>query len=111
MAFEMNYTNGKGANYPQSYWRIGWFQTDRNGQRARTRLDCYFNEAAREANVEGNVLENRFYDINADDFTTVFETTNDIRQAIYDYVKDYTDMPSVEDENMLVSFFAAAIDS
>lgn len=108
MAFEMNYTNGKGAHYPSSYWRIGWFNTDRNGKRARVRIDCYFNEAARDANVEGNVLENKFYEIADTDFTAVFETAEDVREAIYDYAKNCADTPGEGDT--LVSFFANAVD-
>lgn len=110
MALQMDYINGKGAHYPESYWRVGWYQTDRNCRLARVRLDCYFDEAAREANVESNVLEPRIYEISGDNFTTVFETNEDICEAIYIYVKALADTPSAEDENILVSFFATAVD-
>jgi hypothetical protein len=110
MAFQMNYTNVKGANYPQSYWRIGSYQMDRTGEKARVRFDCYFDEAARENNIQINILEFKTYMIEGADFVSVFETSGDIRQATYDYAKACIEgpIPPEGDPDMRVSFFDTA---
>jgi hypothetical protein len=110
MAFQMNYTNVRGANYPQSYWRLGWYQADRNSRQARVRFDCYFNQAARETSAETNVLEHKNYLITGDDFSAVFEAEGDVREAMYGYALSYLDGPEPEEgePDTRVSFFAAA---
>ncbi len=111
MAFQMNYTSVRGANYPQSYWRLGWYQADRNTKQARVRFDCYFNYAARGASAESNVLEYKNYLITGDNFTVVFEAEGDIREAMYDYVVTCPDGPAPEEgePDTRESFFATAV--
>ena len=97
MAFLMNYTNGKGANYPESYWRLGWLQLDRSAKIGNVRFDCYFNSAAREADAQGNVLECKHYTITEANYDDVFESASDPREACYDFAQTFAD-----------DFFAAA---
>jgi len=112
MAFQMNYTNLKQSNYPESYWRLGWYQLDRTSNNGRIRFDCYFNFSARENNVENNVLESKNYLITGDDFVVVFETSEDMHEAMYEYAKNCKEgaPPPEGEEDTRVSFFETATD-
>lgn len=107
----MNYTNGKNANYPESYWRLGWYQIDRSNRMANVRFDCYFNHAARTASPEANVLECKHYKISGDDFSGVFETESDVRESVYEYAQNCVEgtPPDIGEPDTRVSFFATAI--
>ena len=112
MAFQMHYTTFQEAEYPQSYWRLGWYQQDRNGAHARVRFDCYYDQNARESNSEKNVLESKNYLITGDDFTAIFDSEADVCAALYSYAKNCPEgpPPAVGEEDTRVSFFETSID-
>lgn len=110
MAFQMNYTNNKNANYPASYWRLGWFQIDRSSRHGKIRFDCYFDAAARQNDEEFNILESKNYLVTGEAFTAAFEVGTDFRQAMYDFAYAHKEGPLPEEgqPDTRVSFFATA---
>ncbi len=108
MAFQMNHTV-KGFNYPESYWKAAQRNFNDVTKTGQVTFNGYANAAARKADVNGNVIDQKVYDVTKEQYEEFFSEAITIG-AVYEMAaaKLEGNAPAEGEEDKRVSFFDGA---